>query len=51
MEGNAYGAGMAGKPFDVLDYIKKPSVILRFISWVRTCSLDSRSRLLCLDSF
>ncbi|XP_001177627.1 synaptogyrin-3 [Strongylocentrotus purpuratus] len=34
MEGNAYGAGMAGKPFDVLDYIKKPSVILRFISWV-----------------
>ncbi|XP_054763181.2 synaptogyrin-3-like [Lytechinus pictus] len=32
--GGAYGAGMAGKPFDVLDYIKKPSVILRFISWI-----------------
>ncbi|XP_071481129.1 synaptogyrin-3-like [Diadema antillarum] len=34
MQGGAYGAGMAGKPFDFMDYIKKPSVILRVISWV-----------------
>ncbi|KAL3877269.1 hypothetical protein ACJMK2_035001 [Sinanodonta woodiana] len=32
--GGAYGAGMAGKAFDPIEYIKKPQVILRIASWV-----------------
>ncbi|XP_071963996.1 synaptogyrin-2-like [Antedon mediterranea] len=33
-EGGAYGARKAGKPFDPIEYIKKPQVILRLISLV-----------------
>ncbi|XP_033109187.1 synaptogyrin-2-like [Anneissia japonica] len=33
-EGGAYGGRKAGKPFDPIEYIKKPQVILRLISWV-----------------
>ncbi|XP_013417531.1 synaptogyrin-1-like [Lingula anatina] len=32
MEGQAYGAGMAGGSFDAIAFIKKPSVILRLFS-------------------
>ena len=30
----AYGAGMAGAPFDFLSFIKKPQVIIRTVSVV-----------------
>ena len=30
----AYGAGMAGTPFDPLSFIKKPQVIIRIVSVV-----------------
>jgi hypothetical protein len=30
----AYGAGMAGAPFDPLSFIKKPQVIIRIVSVV-----------------
>lgn len=33
--GGAYGAGKAGAPFDPLEFIKKPQVILRAVSLVR----------------
>lgn len=33
-EGDAYGAGMAGAPFDPLSFIKKPQVIIRIVSVV-----------------
>jgi len=39
-EGGAYGAGKAGTPFDPLEYIKKPQVILRLASLV--CALDNQ---------
>jgi len=35
--GGAYGAGKAsGRAFDVLTFLRKPQVILRAVSWVRT---------------
>ena len=32
--GTAYGAGKAGAPFDPIEFIKKPQVILRLVSLV-----------------
>ena len=32
----SYGAGMAGGAFDPLAFIKRPQVILRIVSWVRS---------------
>ena len=32
--GGAYGAGKAGAPFDPVEFIKKPQVILRAVSLV-----------------
>ena len=33
--GGAFGAGKAGLPFDPIEFIKKPQVVLRIVSWVR----------------
>lgn len=33
-DGGAFGAGMAGAPFDPVQFIKKPQVILRLASTV-----------------
>ncbi|CAF0736052.1 unnamed protein product [Rotaria sp. Silwood1] len=34
MEPQAFGAGRAGSTFDLIDFIKRPQVILRLVSWV-----------------
>lgn len=34
MQGNAYGASLAGGAFDFESFVKKPQTILRFLSWV-----------------
>ena len=39
--GGAYGAGKAGGPFDPLTFIRKPSVILRAVSWVSVDSTEN----------
>ncbi|XP_072098554.1 synaptogyrin-2b [Mobula birostris] len=34
MEGNAYGAAMAGGAFDLKNFLQKPYVIARIVSWI-----------------
>lgn len=34
MEPQAFGAGRAGAPFDLIEFLKKPQSILRILSWV-----------------
>ncbi|CAF2329639.1 unnamed protein product [Rotaria sp. Silwood2] len=34
MEPQAFGAGRAGSTFDLIEFIKRPQVILRLVSWV-----------------
>ncbi|KAM4598045.1 synaptogyrin-2a [Polymixia lowei] len=34
MESGAYGASLAGGAFDLIDFVKQPQTIMRFLSWI-----------------
>ena len=40
-EPQAFGAGRGGSSFDLIEFLKRPQVILRIIAWVITVTFDN----------